>query len=83
MNDELGQEGFGRKRTLWRGGEWDDDSAHHQVDRTAVDDATEEWRLDEGRQFAADDEINQSGGEGDEEVEEEARHCCSCSLLEC
>ena len=54
VNDELGEEGFGRKRTLGRAGEWDDDAAHYQMDSAAVDDATEEWRVDEGRQLAAD-----------------------------
>ena len=48
VNDELGEEGFGRKRTLGRGGERDDDAAHYQMDNAAVDDATEEWRVDEG-----------------------------------
>ena len=54
VNDELGEEGLGRKRTLGRSGEGDDDAAHHQMDGAAVDDTTEEWRVDESRQLAAD-----------------------------
>ena len=54
MNNELSEEGLGRKRTLGRAGEWDDDPAHHQMDGAAVNDATEKRRIDEGRQLAAD-----------------------------
>jgi len=83
VNDQLGEEGFGRERTLGRGGDRDDDAAHHQMNGAAVDDAAEKWRVDEGRQLAADQEIDESSGEGNEEVEEEARDRCFRSLLEC
>lgn len=47
----------------------------------AVDYAAEEWSIDEGRQPAADRIVNESCGEGDQEVKEEACGCRFISLL--
>lgn len=60
MNDQLGEEGFGREFALWRGGERDDDATHHQVNRTAIDNTAEQWTVDEGRQLAAESVIRRA-----------------------
>jgi len=47
MNDQLGEEGFGGEHSLWDGGEWDHDAAHHQVNRDAVKETAEQGMVEE------------------------------------
>ena len=56
MNDQLGEEGFGREFALWRGGERYDDATHYPMNRAAIDNTAEQRIVDEGRQLSTDSE---------------------------
>jgi hypothetical protein len=53
------------------------------MNRGAKQDAAEEWVVDEDRQLAAACLVDEGGGEGDQEVEEQPSGCCFLSSLEC
>ena len=60
------------EKLVWRGGEWEHNSIHRQMNRAAVEDSAEQWMIDEDRQLAADCVVDEGGGEGDQEVKEQA-----------